>query len=104
MNIYKSMILPYANYGGIFFVNANSKQLNKLQTLHNRALRICLKSIIYTPVEMLHQSTQIPMLDKRREVHLRNVMFKMKDNVNYLNVIPRGDPGWGLLMEPPGNE
>ena len=80
------MILPYADYGDIFFINANAKQLKKLQTLQNRALRICLNVALLTPVEILHQSAQIPMLRIRREVHLRNFMYKMKNNVNHLNM------------------
>ena len=80
------MILPYADYGDIFFfINANNKQLQKLQTLQNRALRICLNAAIYIPVEVLHQSAQLPMLRVRRMVHLRNFMFKMKTNIKYLN-------------------
>ena len=86
VKISKSMILPYADYGDIFFINANNKQLGKLQTLQNRALRTCLKTVMHTPVEILHQSTQTPMLDKRRDVHLKNFMFKMKNNVNLLNL------------------
>ena len=40
---------------------------------------------IHTPVEILHRSVQIPMLDIRRELHLRNFMFKMKTNNKYLH-------------------
>ena len=68
-----------------FFINANNKQLQKLQTLQNRALRICLNAAIYIPVEVLHQSAQLPMLRVRRMVHLRNFMFKMNTNIKYLN-------------------
>ena len=84
--IYKTMILPYAEYGDIFFINANNQQLKKLQTLQNRALRICLNVPLHTPVEILHQSVQIPMLKIRREVHLRNFMYKMKFNIKFLNM------------------
>ena len=85
IKMYKTMILPYADYGDIFFINANNKQLQKLETLQNRALRICLNVAIYIPVEVLHQSAQLPMLRVRRMVHLRNFMFKMKTNIKYLN-------------------
>ena len=86
--IYKSMILPYADYGDIFFTKANSQQLKKLQTLQNRALRIiflCLDTMIHTPVVMLHQSAQLPLLAVRREVHLINVMYKMRTNTKFIN-------------------
>ena len=35
--IYKYMILPYLDYGDIFYINANRNQLNKLEILQNRA-------------------------------------------------------------------
>ena len=82
IRIYKTMVLPYADYGDIFFINANIKQLQKLQTLQNRALRICLNVALVTPIQILHQSAQIPMLKIRREVHLKNFMYKLKSNIN----------------------
>ena len=38
--IYKTMILPYMDYGDIFFINANSDQIKKLQTLQNKAIEL----------------------------------------------------------------
>ena len=80
------MILPYVDYGDIFFINTNSKQLKKFQTLQNKAIRISLNAALEIPIAILHQSAQVPMLKARREVHLRNVMFKRKTDVNYLNM------------------
>ena len=85
LKMYKTMILPYLDYGDIFFMNANSNQLNKLQTLQNRALRICLNTQLVTAIEMLHQSTQLPKLTPRRVTHLLNFMFKNKNNKKFLN-------------------
>ena len=85
IKIYKSMILPYLDYGDIFFMNANAEQLRKLQTLQNRALRcfeICIKT---NSIEMLHSSAQIPKLEPRRTSHLLNFMFKNRDNIEFLN-------------------
>ena len=85
IKLYKTMILPYMDYGDIFFMNANSDQLKKLQTLQNRALRTCLNTQLATPIEILHQSVQLPKLNVRREAHLINFMFKYKTNNKYLN-------------------
>ena len=74
IRIYKTMILPYLDYGDIFFANTNSKQLKKLQTLQNRALRMCLNTRIDTPTEILHQSVQLPKLNPKRESHILNFM------------------------------
>ena len=65
-------------------------------TLQNRALRICLNVALYTPLEILHRSAQIPLLQVRRVVHLRNVMFKMKSNVKHLNM--RDAPVFELII------
>ena len=78
------MILPYLDYGDIFIMNANSVQVKKLQTLQNRALNIC-HSIPNVPINILHQSAQIPKLIPRRETHLRNFRFKNKSNPKIIN-------------------
>ena len=85
VKIYKSMILPYLDYGDIFFMHSNLKQIRKLQTLQNRALRICLNTQIYTPVDIMHQSVQLPKLTMRREAHIVNFIFKYRNDVKYIN-------------------
>ena len=85
IKIYKTMILPYLDYRDIFFINSNQKQIKKLQTLQNRALRTCLNTRLETPIEILHQSIQIPKLNARREAHLINFMFKYRNNNKFLN-------------------
>ena len=64
---------------------SNTKQVKKLQTLQNRALRICYRNRPNVPTNMLHQSAQIPKLKERRETHLLNVMYKNKTNVALIN-------------------
>ena len=85
LKVYKTMILPYLDYGDIFFINSNSNQLKKLQTLQNRALKICINPEPDVTVEEIHQSVQLSKLNVRREVHLVNFMFKNKSNNKYVN-------------------
>ena len=40
--IYKTMLLPYLDYADVIFHRSNSADLDKLQRLQNRCLRICL--------------------------------------------------------------
>ena len=47
ITIYKTMILPIFEYGDIAYDQADLKSLDKLQTLQNRALRICLNLFIF---------------------------------------------------------
>ena len=65
-------------------MKANTIQVKKLQTLQNRALKIC-HDRSNVPIDMLHQSAQIPKLIPRREAHLLNFMYKNKSNINILN-------------------
>ena len=39
--IYKSMILPYIDYADVVFANSNVSDIEKLQRLQNRCLKIC---------------------------------------------------------------
>ena len=41
LQIYRSMILPYLDYAYVIFDKAYSKDLDKLQRLQNRCLKIC---------------------------------------------------------------
>ena len=40
IQIYKSMVLPFFDYGDILYQGTKNKHLNKLQKLQNRALMI----------------------------------------------------------------
>ena len=57
--IYKSMILPYLDYGDIFYMNSTTKQVKKLQILQNKALKICYNDRPNIPYDVLHQSAQL---------------------------------------------
>ena len=80
-----TLIMPYIDYYDIFYMNSNLSQINKLQTLQNRALRICHRTRPKVPTDMLHQSFQIPTLEPRREIHLLNFKYKNKSNVKNIN-------------------
>ena len=41
LKIYKSMILPYFDYGDVIYNQGNQDGLDKLQRLQNRCLKIC---------------------------------------------------------------
>ena len=97
IKIYKSMIIPYLDYGDIFIMNASSIQVKKLQTLENRALKIC-HSIPNMPIIMLHQSVQIPKLIPRRETPLRNVMYKNKTYRKILLLQEMSEPECTMLQ------
>ena len=57
---------------------------DKLQKLQNRALRICLNTGPRNSRNTLHVQAEIPLLEFRRISHLRNYMYKRKENPVYI--------------------
>ena len=78
--IFQSMIAPLIDYGDIVYSGTNNKNLDKLQSLQNRGLRICINANANLTKDLLHQRCKIPLLDIRRMYNLRKYMFKQKDN------------------------
>ena len=64
--IYKTMILPYLDYGDVIFHRSNSGDLNKLQRLQNRCLGICLGYDRRFSTDIAHTLALTPFLENRR--------------------------------------
>ena len=75
LKIYKSMIIPYMDYGDVIYNPANRDGLDKLQRLQNRCLKICMNYNARFSTKELHVVTNTPMLAKRRECHINNFMY-----------------------------
>ena len=88
LRIYKTKILPYIDYGDIFYMSTTNEVLDKLDKLQYRALRICLGTTYRTPLVELIQRTQIPLLKYRRMAHLRNFMYKRSWDQQYIVSVP----------------
>ena len=67
--IYKTLIVPYLDYGDVLFINASRELLIKLQRLQNKCLRICLRTHPRTPLNLIHQLTRVSLLETRRKAH-----------------------------------
>ena len=80
--VYKTMIAPIMDYGDIIYAGSNLNNLDKLQKLQNRGLRICTNENFYIPVILLHQRCYIPNLVTRRTCNLRKYMYKQQNNVD----------------------
>ena len=79
------MILPVMEYGDIAYDNSDKKLLDKLQTLQNKALGICVNRQGHVPVIILHRECKLAKLEARRIAHLRMFMFKQKNNEMIVN-------------------
>ena len=84
ITIYRSMIVPYFDYGDIFLTNINLKTIDKLQKLQNRALRVCLALDGRSNVNDLHNTCNINKLTHRRHTHLLNFSYHRARDAHFL--------------------
>ena len=77
--IYKSMILPFFDYGDSIFMFSKSIYLKKLDRLHIRGLKISLRLDAKSNEQDVFKQCNISNLDNRRHVHLRNFMYNRKN-------------------------
>ena len=78
--LYKSMILPYFEYGDVFISACTEAILSRLQLLQNRGLRIAFKRDPLSSVNQLHIDAHLLPLKFRRKISTIKLMFDMKDN------------------------
>ena len=105
--LYKSKILPYFDYGDIFYNKTYIRTTDKLQKLQNRAIRLCLGRDSRYNVLLLHQESKIPKLENRRHTHLLNFVYPGAQNHLYIDfpIIPlRRFDAPILLVHYPNNE
>ena len=85
LKIYKSMILPYFDYGDVVYNQASQEGLDKLQRLQNKCLKICKGYNMRFETEALHTITRVPMLRERRVAHINNFMYGRLSNPSLLD-------------------
>ena len=86
LTIYKSMILPYVEYGDFFYQHAAAPKCKKLQTLQNCNMRLCLDLHPRANVQWIHQQAKLNLLEDRRNAHLLNFMYKRSQNPQYKDI------------------
>ena len=83
LTIYKSKILPYFDYGDIFYNKTYLRTIDKLQKLQNRALRLCLLHDSRYNTNLLHRESKVPFLGARRHTHLLNFVYPRTRDPSY---------------------
>ena len=75
--VYKQTILPHFDYCSFIVDGGKKTMIKALQTLQNRALRVCLRkySIEYRTND-IHTECKVERLEKRRETQLAILMYK----------------------------
>ena len=74
LSIYKMMILPYFDYFDVIYYSACSGDLEKLQRLQNKCLKMCLKTHMLTNTKEAHSKAKCAYLGTRRDTHMSNFM------------------------------
>lgn len=83
----KSMILPYLDYGCLFFSSCSSKSLNRLQTLQNRILKCALRKNSLFGTRMLHKSAGVLLINDR--IRFNQLTLIQHDFMNGSNIFER---------------
>ena len=85
LHIYKAMILPYIEYGDFLYHTASKKKINKLQTIQNQNLKLCLNLDPRINNLETHRLAGLNFLEDRRNVHLLNFMYKKSKELQYID-------------------
>ena len=83
--IYKTMILPYFDYGDIVYMFSSINELNKLERLQERCINICTRTYGRDNINNIRATHRLPTLEKRRQCHVNNFMYKRKTNIEIIN-------------------
>ena len=87
--IYKSKIMPYFDYGDIFYIKTLAKTRAKLQRLQNRGLKLCMGYHARYDTDLLHVESKVSKLEPRRVCHLTNFVYHRAHNPKYIKVAGR---------------
>ena len=83
--IYKTSILPYIDYGDIFYQAGPKGHLKKVQDKQTKALKICYGLHGILDENIIHTNANLAYLDKRRESHMLNFMYKRQSMGEYID-------------------
>lgn len=86
VTLYKTMILPYFEYGNVFLLSCTEFDRNKLQRLQNRCLRVVFRRDNYSNVFELHMDAHLLPLKMRQIISLLKLMFQESKNISLLSL------------------
>ena len=89
--VYKQTILPFVEYVSFMLCLNNKHEIDKLQRVQNKCLRICYN--INTPTDIgtvqLHENARTDHFCIHRDLSLMNIMFQLRVNNMYEKEKPR---------------
>ena len=107
--VYKTMLIPFYDYCDIVYMYSGLHELQKLDRHHIRGLKICLNNGYLMEENELYIKCNLSKLNARRQVHLRNYMFKAKKEgnnlvINEANIVTRLHDGPVFRITHPNSE
>ena len=86
--VYKQTVLPFVEYAGFLLYLNRKLDIEKLQKLQNKALRMChnIYNARDVTIKDLHLQSHLNNLLDRREIQLLGLMYDISDNDNYIQV------------------
>ena len=73
--LYNEMLLPYFDYGDVIDCKSNAKDLDELQKLQNRCLKVCLGQGRRFNTDKGHKQALTPFFVDRQKAHVLNFMY-----------------------------
>lgn len=77
--IYKTMIAPHMEYCSTVLLYANKEEIERLQRLQNRAMRIILHCDIYTSTRRMRDVLNYFTIDERIKLNVLTIIYNMKN-------------------------
>ncbi|GBM25760.1 hypothetical protein AVEN_2122-1 [Araneus ventricosus] len=83
LRVYRAAILSKIDYGCTIYGSARQSVLQKLNTIHQSALRLCSGAFRTSPVESLYVECHEPSLEHRRQMLTLHYFSKILTNPNH---------------------
>lgn len=99
--LYKSMVLPYLEYGNIFLLNCSEGDKIKIQRAQNRGLKCVLQKDRRFDTKILHREARLATWEVRARLAGSRLMFKYKHYPEYLQVSRLSDATQGSQLQAP---
>ena len=86
--VYKQTVLPLVEYVSYMLCLNRKHEVDKLQKLQNRALRLCfgVRNPRDISIKELHQAAKLSQLADRRNSHLLNIMYDVRQTDQYVSM------------------
>lgn len=82
--LFKSMVLPYAEFANVFVTGCDDQRKIKLQRLLNKGLKVALRRDRLSETKLLHKEARLASWETRARLAFNKLMFKFRYNQDFL--------------------